>query len=168
MCRATRACSSSRTPRHQHRADARGQGRHRPNAIDLAQLLSVTTPKVAILAGVETVNSKMPATLDAWPPCARWLERGKLQGGIPDGPLAPTTCHQRARPPRRRRSPPRSLGTPTSCSAPDLEAGNMSASSSSTLAGAEAAGIVLGRRPRRAYGRADTVRSRLASCAKVR
>src|SRR6476469_7497441 len=57
------------------------------NAIDLALSLGVKTPKVAILAAVETVNSKMPATLDAAALC-KMAERGQIQGGILDGPLA--------------------------------------------------------------------------------
>src|SRR5437588_431893 len=57
------------------------------NAIDLATSLGVKTPKVAILAAVETVNSKMPATLDAAALC-KMADRGQIKGGLLDGPLA--------------------------------------------------------------------------------
>ena len=57
------------------------------NAIDLAISLGLEKPKVAILAAVETVNSKMPATLDAAALC-KMADRGQITGGILDGPLA--------------------------------------------------------------------------------
>ena len=57
------------------------------NAIDLAVSLGVERPKVAILAAVETVNSKMPATIDAAALC-KMAERGQITGGLLDGPLA--------------------------------------------------------------------------------
>ena len=57
------------------------------NAIDLAMSLGLERPKVAILAAVETVTSKMPATLDAAALC-KMAERGQITGAILDGPLA--------------------------------------------------------------------------------
>ena len=57
------------------------------NAIDLAISLGLEQPKVAILAAVETVTSKMPATIDAAALC-KMAQRGQITGGILDGPLA--------------------------------------------------------------------------------
>jgi phosphate acetyltransferase len=134
------------------------------NAIDLAQLLGVTTPKVAILAGVETVNSKMPATLDAAALC-KMAERGQIQGGILDGPLAFDNAIS-AQAAATKKIASAVAGHADILLAPDLEAGNMLAKQLQYLAGAEAAGIVLGTRvPVVLTSRADTVRSRLASCA---
>jgi phosphate acetyltransferase len=134
------------------------------NAIDLVQLLGVATPKVAILAGVETVNSKMPATLDAAALC-KMAERGQIEGGILDGPLAfDNAISAQAAATKKIASPV--AGQADILLAPDLEAGNMLAKQLQYLAGAEAAGIVLGTRvPVVLTSRADTVRSRLASCA---
>jgi phosphate acetyltransferase len=134
------------------------------NAIDLVQLLGVATPKVAILAGVETVSSKMPATLDAAALC-KMAERGQIEGGILDGPLAfDNAISAQAAATKKIASPV--AGQADILLAPDLEAGNMLAKQLQYLAGAEAAGIVLGTRvPVVLTSRADTVRSRLASCA---
>jgi phosphotransacetylase len=63
------------------------------NAIDLARSFGVERPKVAILAAVESVNSKMPATLDAAALC-KMADRGQIKGGVLDGPLAVRQCHQ--------------------------------------------------------------------------
>jgi phosphate acetyltransferase len=57
------------------------------NAIDLAISLGLERPKAAILTAVDTVNSKMPATLDAAALC-KMAERGQIKGAILDGPLA--------------------------------------------------------------------------------
>src|SRR4029453_9327889 len=57
------------------------------NAIDLAISLGVATPKVAILAAVETTTAKMPATIDAAALC-KMAERGQIKRGMLDGPLA--------------------------------------------------------------------------------
>ncbi len=134
------------------------------NALELVQLLGVTTPKVAILAGVETVNSKMPATLDAAALC-KMAERGQITGGILDGPLAFDNAIS-AQAAATKQIVSAVAGHADILLAPDLEAGNMLAKQLQYLAGAEAAGIVLGTRvPVVLTSRADTVRSRLASCA---
>ena len=86
------------------------------NAIDLARSFGVERPKVAILAAVETVNSKMPATLDAAALC-KMAERGQIKGGVLDGPLAFDNAISRRRR-RSRGSSPRSPAIPTSCSPP--------------------------------------------------
>jgi phosphotransacetylase len=134
------------------------------NAIDLAVALGVARPKVAILAAVETVNSKMPATLDAAALC-KMAERGQIKGGLLDGPLAfDNAISKQAARTKGIRS--EVAGDPDILLAPDLEAGNILAKQLSFLANADGAGLVLGARvPIILTSRADSVRSRIASCA---
>ncbi len=134
------------------------------NAIDLAMSLGCETPKVAILAAVETVNSKMPATLDAAALC-KMAQRGQIKGGILDGPLAfDNAISKEAAETKGIKS--EVAGDPDILLAPDLEAGNILAKELSFLANADSAGMVLGARvPVILTSRADSVRSRIASCA---
>ena len=134
------------------------------NAIDLARSLGVGEPKVAILAAVETVNSKMPATTDAAALC-KMAERGQIRDALLDGPLAFDNAISKE---AARTKGIRSLvaGDPDILLAPDLEAGNMLAKQLTFLAHADSAGLVLGARvPVILTSRADSVRSRIASCA---
>jgi len=134
------------------------------NAIDLAVSLGVAEPKVAILAAVETVTTKMPATIDAAALC-KMAERGQITGGVLDGPLAFDNAISKdaARIKGIRSSV---AGDPDIMLAPDLEAGNILAKQLSFLANADSAGLVLGARvPVILTSRADSVRSRIASCA---
>ncbi len=134
------------------------------NAIDLAISLGRERPKVAILAAVETVNSKMPATLDAAALC-KMAERGQIKGALLDGPLAfDNAISREAAETKGIRS--EVAGDPDILLAPDLEAGNILAKQLSFLANADSAGLVLGARvPIILTSRADSVRSRIASCA---
>jgi phosphate acetyltransferase len=134
------------------------------NAIDLAVSLGVDSPKVAILAAVETVNSKMPATIDAAALC-KMAERGQITKGRLDGPLAfDNAISKEAARVKGIRS--EVAGDPDILLVPDLEAGNMLAKQLSFLANADSAGLVLGARvPIILTSRADSVRSRIASCA---
>jgi len=134
------------------------------NAIDLAMSLGLEAPKVAILAAVETVTSKMPATIDAAALC-KMAERGQIKGGILDGPLAfDNAISRQAAEIKGIHSAV--AGDPDILLVPDLEAGNMLAKQLSFLANADSAGLVLGARvPIILTSRADTVRSRIASCA---
>ena len=134
------------------------------NAIDLALSLGVTSPKVAILAAVETVTSKMPPTIDAAALC-KMAERGQITGGVLDGPLAfDNAISKEAARVKGIRS--EVAGDPDILLAPDLEAGNMLAKQLTFLANADSAGLVLGARvPIILTSRADSVRSRIASCA---
>jgi phosphotransacetylase len=134
------------------------------NAIDLAISLGLERPKVAILAAVETVNSKMPATLDAAALC-KMAERGQINGAILDGPLAfDNAISTQAAETKGIKSAV--AGDPDILLAPDLEAGNILAKQLSFLANADSAGMVLGARvPVILTSRADSVRSRIASCA---
>jgi phosphotransacetylase len=133
------------------------------NAIDLAVALGRAQPKVAILAAVETVTSKMPATIDAAALC-KMAERGQITGGLLDGPLAfDNAISAEAAKVKGIRS--EVAGDPDILLVPDLEAGNILAKQLSFLANADSAGIVLGARvPIILTSRADSVRSRIASC----
>ena len=134
------------------------------NAIDLAVSLGREQPKVAILAAVETVTSKMPATLDAAALC-KMAERGQIRGGVLDGPLAfDNAISRQAAVTKGIES--EVTGDPDILLAPDLEAGNILAKQLVFLAKADSAGLVLGARvPVILTSRADSVRSRIASCA---
>jgi len=134
------------------------------NAIDLAVSLGRENPKVAILCAVETVNSKMPATLDAAALC-KMAERGQIKNGLLDGPLAfDNAISKQAAVMKGIKSAV--AGDPDILLAPDLEAGNILAKQLSFLANADSAGMVLGARvPVILTSRADSVRSRIASCA---
>jgi phosphotransacetylase len=134
------------------------------NAIDLAVSLGVARPKVAILAAVETVTSKMPATIDAAALC-KMAERGQITGGLLDGPLAFDNAISRDAA-RIKGIKSDVAGDPDILLVPDLEAGNMLAKQLTFLANADSAGLVLGARvPIILTSRADSVRSRIASCA---
>jgi phosphate acetyltransferase len=134
------------------------------NAIDLVISLGKERPKVAILAAVETVNSKMVATLDAAALC-KMAERGQITGAIVDGPLAfDNAISREAAAIKGIRS--EVAGDPDILLVPDLEAGNILAKQLTFLANADSAGLVVGARvPIILTSRADSVRSRIASCA---
>jgi phosphate acetyltransferase len=134
------------------------------NAIDLAQVLGVAEPKVAILAAVETVNPDMPSTIDAASLC-KMADRGQITGGLLDGPLAfDNAISLEAAKTKKIVSPV--AGQADILLVPDLESGNMVAKQLTYLAGADSAGIVLGTRvPIVLTSRADNIRSRLASAA---
>ncbi len=134
------------------------------NAIDLAHVLGVEKPRVAVLSAVETVTASLPSTLDAAALC-KMADRGQITGALIDGPLAfdnaisPQAAHDKA------------IVSPVAGQAdillvPDLEAGNMLAKQLTFFDGADGAGIVLGARlPIVLTSRADPQRTRIASCA---
>ncbi len=134
------------------------------NAIELAQALGVAVPKVAILSALETVTAKIPSTIEAAALC-KMADRGQIKGGMLDGPLAfDNAINLEAALAKGITSPV--AGDADILMVPDMEAGNMLAKTLSFLGNAEAAGIVLGARvPIILTSRADTVRTRLASCA---
>jgi phosphate acetyltransferase len=134
------------------------------NAIDLAISLGVERPKVAILGAVETVTSKMPATIDAAALC-KMAERGQITGGLLDGPLAFDNAISKEAA-KTKKITSEVAGDPDILLAPDLEAGNILAKLLSFLANADSAGLVLGAKvPVILTSRADSVRARIASCA---
>ncbi|MDA3858126.1 MAG: bifunctional enoyl-CoA hydratase/phosphate acetyltransferase [Roseovarius sp.] len=134
------------------------------NAIDLALALGIDLPKVAVLSAVETVTPSIPSTLDAAGLC-KMAERGQITGGLIDGPLAfDNAVSASAADAKGIRS--QVAGQADILIVPDLEAGNMLAKQLIYLAGADAAGLVLGARiPIVLTSRADGVMSRLASAA---
>jgi len=134
------------------------------NAIDLYTQIGLGVPRVAILSAVETVTSKIPSTIDAAALC-KMAERGQIVGGLLDGPLAfDNAIDPEAAKMKGIRS--EVAGRAQILVVPDLEAGNMLAKNLTFLAKADAAGIVLGARvPIILTSRADSVRTRMASCA---
>ena len=134
------------------------------NAIDLAHAMRFPEVRVAILSAMETVNPKVPSTVEAAALC-KMADRGQITGAIVDGPLAfDNAISLESLQIKKIDSPV--AGRANVLVVPDLEAGNMLAKSLSFLAGADAAGIVLGARvPIILTSRADSVTARLASCA---
>ena len=133
------------------------------NAIDLAHAMDIERPKIAVLAAVETVTSKMPATIDAACLC-KMADRGQIVGGVFDGPLAFDNAISKEAA-RIKGITSEVAGDPDILLAPDLEAANILAKQLSFLANADSAGLVLGARvPVILTSRADSVRSRIASC----
>ncbi|AMO23767.1 phosphate acetyltransferase [Ramlibacter solisilvae] len=134
------------------------------NAIDLGQALGMPEVRVAILSAMETVNPKVPSTIEAAALC-KMADRGQITGGILDGPLAlDNAISLEAAAIKHIQSPV--AGRANVLVVPDLEAGNMLAKSLIFLAGAETAGIVIGAKvPVILTSRADSVTARLASCA---
>ncbi len=133
------------------------------NAIDLGHALHFPEVRVAILSAMETVNPKVPSTVEAGALC-KMADRGQITGGILDGPLALDNAISLESVKIKKIDSP-VAGRANVLVVPDLEAGNMLAKSLSFLAGADAAGIVLGARvPIILTSRADSVMTRLASC----
>jgi phosphotransacetylase len=134
------------------------------NAIDLAHIMEIAEPKVAILSAVETVNAKLQSTLDAAALC-KMADRGQIVGGLLDGPLAfDNAISPEAAKDKRIHSPV--AGQADILVVPDLVSGNMLAKQLIFLARADAAGVVIGARvPIILTSRADAERTRIASCA---
>jgi phosphate acetyltransferase len=134
------------------------------NAIDLANALNAPEVRVAVLSAVETVNPKIPSSLEA-AALSKMAERGQITGAAVDGPLAlDNAISEEAAATKKIVSPV--AGRANVLVVPDLEAGNMLAKALSFLAGADSAGIVLGARvPIILTSRADSLMARLASCA---
>ena len=134
------------------------------NAIDLAHVLKVADPKVAILSAVETVTPKLRSTLEAAALC-KMADRGQITGGVLDGPLAFDNAVSMVAA-KTKGVVSAVAGRADILLVPELEAGNMVAKQLEYLADAQAAGIVLGARvPIVLTSRADNVQTRLASCA---
>lgn len=134
------------------------------NAIDMVHAMGVDDVRVAILSAMETINPDVASTLEAAALC-KMADRGQITGGQLDGPLAlDNAISPEAAAIKKIKSPV--AGHANVLVVPDLEAGNMLAKSLSFLAGADAAGIVLGARvPIILTSRADDLPARLASCA---
>jgi phosphate acetyltransferase len=134
------------------------------NAIDLFTLAGLGTPRVAILSAVETVTTKIPSTIEAAALC-KMADRGQITGGLLDGPLAFDNAID-AEAAKIKGIKSQVAGRAQILVVPDLEAGNMLAKNLIFLSKADSAGLVLGARvPIILTSRADSVRSRMASCA---
>lgn len=134
------------------------------NAIDCAHIIGIARPCVAILAAVEVVNPHLVSTVDAASLC-KMADRGQIVGGILDGPLAFDNAINAAAA-AEKGIVSAVAGHADILVVPDLEAGNMLAKEFTFLAGAVAAGVVLGATvPIILTSRADSVATRLASCA---
>jgi len=134
------------------------------NAIDLAHALNFPEVRVALLSAMETVNPDVPSTIEAGALC-KMADRGQITGAILDGPLALDNAINLESVAIKKIDSP-VAGRANVLVVPDLESGNMLAKSLSFLAGADAAGIVLGAKvPIILTSRADSVMTRLASCA---
>ncbi|MBS0516371.1 MAG: bifunctional enoyl-CoA hydratase/phosphate acetyltransferase [Proteobacteria bacterium] len=134
------------------------------NAVELAQTIGVAVPRVAILAAVETVNPRMPATLDAAALC-KMADRGQIAGATLDGPLAFDNAISAAAA-HIKGIESDVAGQADVLVVPDLESGNMLAKQLEYLGGASSAGIVMGARvPVILTSRADSRETRIASCA---
>jgi len=134
------------------------------NAVDLAHAMGNDDVRVAILSAMETVNPKVPSTVEAAALC-KMADRGQITGATLDGPLALDNAISLSAAQIKKIDSP-VAGRANVLIVPDLEAGNMLAKSLSFLAGADAAGIVLGAKvPIILTSRADSEITRLASCA---
>ena len=134
------------------------------NAFDLAQALGYDCPKLAVVSAVETVNPAIPTTMEA-AELRAMVERGEITGGVVDGPfgfdiaVSPEAA-------RIKGMAGAVAGVADILLMPNLEAGNMIYKSFVYMAGADCAGIVLGATvPVILTSRADSVASRIASCA---
>jgi phosphate acetyltransferase/phosphate butyryltransferase len=134
------------------------------NAIDLARAIGIETPRTAILSATEVVDPQIPSTIDAAALC-KMADRGQIKGGPVDGPLAFDLAISKAS------ANSKGLISPVAGAAdilivPGIEAGNMLAKQLDYLAGAAAAGIVLGAKvPIILTSRSDSAKERVASCA---
>ncbi len=134
------------------------------NAIDLARAIGIETPRTAILSATEVVDPQIPSTIDAAALC-KMADRGQIKGGPVDGPLAFDLAISKAS------AKSKGLISPVAGAAdirivPGIEAGNMLAKQLDYLAGAAAAGIVLGAKvPIILTSRSDSAKERVASCA---
>ncbi|TVR98041.1 MAG: bifunctional enoyl-CoA hydratase/phosphate acetyltransferase [Rhodospirillales bacterium] len=134
------------------------------NAIDVARAIGIDKPRVAILSAVETVTASIPSTIEAAALC-KMADRGQIEGGIVDGPLAFDNAVDEAAA-KTKGITSAVAGRAHILIVPDLEAGNMLAKQLTYMADAEAAGVVVGARvPIVLTSRADSSKARLASCA---
>jgi phosphate acetyltransferase len=137
------------------------------NAIDLAKALQFGDVRVALLAALETINEKIASTMDAAALC-KMAQRGQIIGALLDGPLALDDAIARSAA-EEKGIISAVAGRANVLIAPDIDAGNMLAKALILLAGASAAGIVLGARvPVILTSRADDVEMRVASVAIAR
>jgi phosphate acetyltransferase len=132
------------------------------NAIDFAHIMGIAEPKVAILAGIDSVRPKMRATVDASALC-KMADRGQITGGILDGPLGFDNAVSLVAA-RSAQLKSAVAGQADILIAPDLEAGNMLAKQLEHLSDAVSGGVVVGGSvPIVLANRNDPIESRVAS-----
>jgi len=112
------------------------------NAIDLFRMLGFGTPKVAIVCAVESVDEKMPSTIDA-ASLSKMAEREEITGGIVDGPLAFDNAIS-IESAREKNIHSDVAGYADIIIVPDLESGNILYKDMTYMSGMEAAGMVMG------------------------
>ncbi len=134
------------------------------NAIDLARAIGIDAPRTAILSATEVIDPHIPSTIDAAALC-KMADRGQIKGGPVDGPLAFDLAISKASADAKGFISP-VAGVADILIVPGIEAGNMLAKQLDYLAGAAAAGIVLGAKvPIILTSRSDSAQERVASCA---
>jgi phosphotransacetylase len=134
------------------------------NAIGFARALGIELPKVAVLAAVEMVQTKMPATLDG-AILAKMADRRQIVGGIVDGPLDLDAAVDAEAARIKHISSP-VAGLADVLIVPNIEAGNMVYKNLAFMADAQIAGLVVGARvPVILTSRADTPAARRFSAA---
>ncbi|MEW6231361.1 MAG: bifunctional enoyl-CoA hydratase/phosphate acetyltransferase [Chloroflexota bacterium] len=134
------------------------------NAINVARRLGVEQPKVAVLAATEMVNFKIPSTMDA-ANLSKMAERGQIQGGIVDGPLALDNAIS------LESAEIKGIHSPVAGQAdilitPDVESGNILAKAITYFANGKMAGVVVGAKvPLVVASRSDPHETKLTSMA---
>ena len=136
------------------------------NAIGFARALGIELPKVAVLAAVEMVHTKMPASLDG-AILAKMADRGQIVGGIVDGPLDLDAAVDADAARIKHISSP-VAGLADVLIVPNIEAGNMVYKNLAFMADAQMAGLVVGARvPVILTSRADTAAGAASAAAAV-
>ena len=134
------------------------------NAIHVAHAMDIELPRVAVLAATETVNPKIPTTLDA-ANLSKMADRGQIRGGLVDGPLALDNAISRESA-RIKGIKSEVAGYADILIAPDIEAGNVLAKAITYFAQGKMAGVVVGARcPLILPSRSDTREAKLVSLA---
>ena len=134
------------------------------NAIGVAHRLGIEEPRVAILAATETVDPKVPLSVDA-AKLSKMARRGQIKGGIVDGPMALDIAIS---PHSARIKGIRGdvAGQADILIVPDIEAGNLLAKTITYFAkGIMASVVVGGKCPLAMPSRADPPEAKLASLA---
>ena len=114
------------------------------NAMDLARIMGVETPRVAVLSAAEEIDASVPSSIDAASLC-KMAERGQIAGGLIDGPLAfDSAVSAQSAHDKHPRSPV--AGQADVLLAPDMETASMLGRQLQYLAGATASGLIMGAR----------------------
>lgn len=134
------------------------------NAVDFAHAIGIAMPRVAILSAIETVNPSIAGSVDAAALC-KMARDGEITGAMVDGPFAMDIAIS-AEAAQNKGVRSEVAGRPDILLVPSLEAGNILYKALVYLARGECAGLVLGTRaPIILNSRADSIESRVASCA---